>query len=180
MRNVVSCLIALALLAPAASAQGQDRPMRSAEKPEAVARLFACRDVADPAERLSCFEREVAAVEKAQADEELVIVDREQVREARRGLFGFNLPRIGLFGGGDDRNEVEEIEEIEAPIASFALRGGKGYFTLEDGARWIQTDSTPILGKVVPGDMVLIKRAALGSYLAKIGSKRGFRVERLN
>ena len=172
-------LIGLVLVVPSHLATAQDRGVNVEGTPEVVSRLFDCRKIEDPTERLACFDREVAVVEEAEASDALVIADREQIREARKGLFGFSLPKIRLFGGGDD--DEEDIDELEAVIASAnRARNGKMLLTLEDGARWIQTDNTPILGTIDPGDDVTIEKAALGSYKAKIGRKRAFRVKRLN
>lgn len=180
MKIVLSPLLICALGIAPIAAHAQEYSVVTEGPPEKIRKLFECREVADPEQRLACFDREILAVQQAQANEELVIADREQVREARKGLFGFKLPKFRLFGGGDGEDE-DEINEIEASIASFHLvRGGKALMVLEDGARWMQTDNIPILGKVETGDTVFIERAALGSFKAKIGSRRAFRVERIN
>lgn len=144
-------------------------------------RLYACRGIGDPVQRLSCFDREVAALEQAVANKDVLIADRQDMREARRGLFGFPLPKIRLFGGGeDDDTEVERFEEIEEALTAFVRDStGKAAFTIASGARWVQTDSVPILGKPAVGDMVKIERAALGSYKATIGDRRAIRVRRV-
>ena len=144
--------------------------------------LYACRDIADNADRLGCFDREVAAIQQAEASQDLIIADRGQVREARRGLFGFKLPKLRLFGGGkDDDTGVEQIEQVEEPLARFGSNSmGKAYFQLESGARWIQTDNVPVLGNPKPGDIVVIREAALGSYSAKIDGRRAIKVRRVD
>jgi len=172
-------LIGLAIGSYSSLAAAQDRAVAAGEKPEIIERLFDCRKIDNPTERLACFDREVAAVEQAEESNDIVIADREGMQEARRGLFGFILPNVKLFGGGEEG--VEDIDEIEAVIASAGrTRSGKMLITLEDGARWVQTDNTPVLGTIDPGDTVTIEKAALGSYKAKIGRKRAFRVKRLN
>jgi hypothetical protein len=41
----------------------------------------------------------VAALQLAQEQRQIVIVDQQEVREAKKGLFGFSLPQIKLFEG---------------------------------------------------------------------------------
>lgn len=150
----------------------------STDRPMIINNLFACRMIADDTQRLACFDQKVAAVEQAEASNDLVMADREQMKEARKGLFGFSLPRIKLFGGDDD---PEPVEAIEAAIASSTRTpDGKLLVTLDTGARWVQTDRTQVLGDFGEGDTIKIERAALGSYMGKIGRKRAFRIRRLD
>lgn len=82
---------AVALHAPASA---QDAPANP------LAAVIACGQITDDAERLACFDREVATIESATQTGELVAVDRAAVREIERDAFGFNLPslpRISLF-----------------------------------------------------------------------------------
>lgn len=150
-----------------------------ATQPEVIKRLFDCRKIEGAAARLDCFDRETAAVETAANASDLVIADRGQVDDAERSLFGLRLPKLGLFGGG--KSQEEERASLETTLQSASVAsGGKWLLVLEDGARWLQTDSTPVLGSPGAGDPVIIETAALGSYTAKIGSKRAFRVKRIN
>lgn len=177
MRHPYPALALAAALAPAvAIAQQPDAP--GSDTPQVVARLFDCRAVEDDEARLACFDREVDAVIEAQAKKDLVIADREQVKQTRRGLFGFTLPRIGLFGGDDEEDEVKEI--IATIARAREMRNGRYVFELEDGARWMQSDNFTILRTPKAGDSLAIKRAALGSYMAKINGGRAFRVKRVD
>ena len=149
------------------------------ETPAIVEELFECREIVDPAERLACFDREVARVYEAQNSRELVIADREQVRETRRGLFGLKLPKLGIFGGGDD--DEDAVNEISATLASARkLDSGRYVFELEDGVRWLETESVSGFRRLKAGDTIVIKKAALGSFKAKVNGKRAVRVRRLN
>lgn len=148
------------------------------DRPAVVERVFQCRTITEPTDRLACFDRETAAMEEAEKSEDLIIADREKVEEAKRGLFGLSLPKIKLFSSGDKKDEVREIETT---IASAKRNGrGKMMLVLEDGARWIQTDSTSIPRDPAKGDVIKIKSGAIGSFFAKIGSSRSFRVRRIN
>ncbi|MFM6853543.1 MAG: hypothetical protein ACKOUM_05620 [Sphingopyxis sp.] len=68
------------------AAMAQDAP---APRVAVLQHVFDCRTVADNAARLACFDQQVAALETAEGSRDIRIMDREQVRAARRGLFGF-------------------------------------------------------------------------------------------
>lgn len=147
-------------------------------RPAALVRVLDCRAVIDPAERLACFDREVAAMEKAESDKELVVVDRQQIKQARRSLFGLALPSLALFGGGDEEDE-EEDARIESTIrAATADPYGKYTMVLDDGAVWRQTDGRLLVVRPKPGHPIQIRKAAIGSYLAKVNGQSAIRVTR--
>ncbi len=161
-------------------------PALAADKDEAVSTppaiytdLIGCKNITVAEKRLACFDEKVAALESAQTNNQVVIADREQVREARRGLFGLSLPRIRLFDG--DGDEGDQVNQIEGKIASTrASRGGKWIIKLEDGAIWQQTDSPRSTSrKPKAGDTIAIKRGSLGSFVAKVNDGRAFKVKRI-
>ncbi|MFO6445813.1 hypothetical protein ACLBKU_01590 [Erythrobacter sp. NE805] len=167
--------LAALLLVPGGAAWAQDGP----DQGGAAKAVFACRAIASEAERLACYDREVGALEEAEKAERVVIVEQAEIREARRGLFGFTLPKIGLFGKRDG-TEAEEIDRVEEPLASFGFdASGRATFTLANGAKWLQIDNQAVLGTPKPGDVVRIESAALGSYRASIGGRRAIRVRRV-
>lgn len=160
-----------------ASTAMQSSPQQAA-RPEAFARLVACRAVADANARLACFDREVAAVEAAAANNDLVVVDRDRARQVRRSLFGFTLPDLPFFGGDD---EEEGQSEINSRIVGVWRAGrDKWGFTLEGGARWAQTDSRNLTIDPEKGDPIRIRRAAMGSFLANVGGQTAIRVKRVD
>ncbi|MBD2842567.1 hypothetical protein [Erythrobacter rubeus] len=178
---VVAGISVLALSAPLSaplSAQTPSDPADALETPEVIGKMFDCREIADPTERLACFDREVAKVFEAQESKELVLAEREQIVEAKRGLFGLNLPKIRLFGGSDGDDDVNEITATLANAEK--LGNGRHIFELEDGARWIETESTTGFRRFGAGDTIVIKKAALGSFKAKVNNKRAVKVRRLN
>lgn len=170
--------ICIALFGSSA-AVAQDREKELTAPPAIYTDLVACKSIADSNQRLACYDEKVAALETAQTSNQVVIADRKQVREARKGLFGLTLPRIRLFDGNGD--EGAQITQITGVIKrARTIRSGKWLISLEDGAVWQQTDvprSTMRRPKV--GDSIAIKRAALGSYLASVNDGRGFKVKRV-
>lgn len=176
MSKARTIAIAAVLAATAVPAVAQDKSLANAPAPKIFTDVVQCRSIAEAEARLACFDRTVGSLAQAQQRKDLFVADKDAVREARRGLFGFNLPRIRLFG---DDDMAEEVKSIETTIKS-ASRGQKGYiFTLADGARWMQTDGA-YMDQPKPGSKIRIRRAALGSYMASIEGRVGFRIERLS
>lgn len=169
--RIVGGLIALA----AAAAPGSAR-----ELPHMTPKIFSdvvdCRKIADPNARLACFDRAVGALAAAQERKDIYVADKATMAETRRGLFGFNLPRVRIFGDDDLGGDVKSIESTIRSVSS----GQRGYvFVLEDGAKWAQTDGA-YMDRPKPGSKIRIRRAALGSYMGSIEGRVGFRIERLN
>lgn len=143
-----------------------------------LTRVVDCRKIGDAQARLACFDREVAAMEVAEASKNLVVVDRDQLRKTRRTLFGLTLPNLSVFG--DDNADEEGVQRIETTIKSVRQDPyGKYIITLEDGARWAQTDSIELSTEPKAGHAISIRRAAMGSYLANIREQRAIRVRRM-
>lgn len=180
--------VALVLLASSAAnagaAPGPDQPPAPARAP-ALQRLMDCRTLTEPAARLDCFDKQVAALDAAVSGREVIVADRETVREARRGLFGLTLPTIRLFGGGsrgvDADNNDEDIKEIESTVRSVGrVQNSRWLFTLADGARWQQIDTRNLPSDPHPGSKIRIRSALLGSYLANLDGQIAIRVRRIN
>ncbi|WP_374285595.1 hypothetical protein [Novosphingobium sp.] len=173
LRPTAICLTALCAIALSAPAAAKDKDENLAPPPVFQA-VIECKTLADPGERLACYDRTVGAMATARDAKDLVVADRATMREARKGLFGLSLPRIKLFGGGDS----EEVTAIDGTIEStYAARDGNFIFVLADGARWKQIDGRPAYAK--RGDAIHIEKASLGSYFAKIGKGQNARVIRV-
>lgn len=163
--------ITLSLCACATAASAQEKSAAPAD----FQALLDCRAIADPQQRLGCYDEKVSAVEDARVRSDLIVADREQVREAKRGLFGLTLPQMKLFSREGD----EEINEVEATIARLSRNpSGKHTFLLDDGAVWAQTDTQAVYPK--KGDKIRIRRAAMGSFFANINGGSAIRVRREN
>jgi hypothetical protein len=170
MPRTPALLLAITLGATA-PAYAQDKP--GANAVDAVA---ACRDIADSAARLSCFDKTTEALIRARESKDLVVLDRAEVQKTRRSLFGFTLPRIKLFGGGGDE---EELKELTGKVASIGQpERDRWLVQLEDESRWQTIETTVFPPKT--GDTAVIKRAAMGSYMATFGRGRSVRVKRVN
>jgi len=175
MSRVAHSLLGLAALGLVAAVPASAQKMPKTATPKLFEDVVNCRAIQDSAQRLACYDRGVAALESAQKANELYVADKAAMKEARRGLFGFSLPRMKIFGDED----LGDLDELETTIASVST-SQRGYvFTLPDGARWAQTDKR-YMDKPKVGAKIKIEKAMLGSYMASINGKPGFRVERIN
>jgi hypothetical protein len=172
--TMMRTLLMVAGLAIAAPATAQD----ATEQSSVIAdQLLNCRSITEAQARLACFDANAATFAAAREANQIVVLDREEVRQAKRSLFGFSLPRIRLFGG-DESNEPE-VREIESTLASVQSAGGNRWaLTLADNSRWQTTDASSTF---FPrnGQDVKIEAGILGSYSAKIGSGRAVKVKRI-
>ncbi|WP_428632607.1 hypothetical protein [Sphingopyxis sp.] len=170
-RVAVPLAILACTFAVPAAAKDKDTPVRPAQ----IQELYACRDIADPAARLACFDREVGELSSADAAREITFTDRETAKKARRGLFGFSFPKLGGIFGGDE----DEVKEIETTIRSVSTdRSGKYILAMEDDAVWVQIDTTNLPHQPKSGQKVKIKVATMGSYFATINGGRTIRMKR--
>lgn len=174
MRIFLAITVACAIALPsAAAAQKRD----SAKLPLQIEQLLGCRAIADAAQRLACFDRQVAAVNSAIAARDLVLIDRERARATSRSLFGFSIPDFGgIFGGGEE----DEVKEIASTITAFRRNQEGGWMVkLADGSTWSQTDSTTVAVAPRRGDKVVVKRGSLGAFFLRLNGQPGVRVKRV-
>ena len=167
----------LAIGAPAALPAQRDAPPPRAELFEALVR---CRSIAEAEARLQCFDAATTALEQATARRDVVIVDRQQVREGRRRLFGLALPRIPFFGGGDESEDEDRIDRIEGVVASASQNASSQWVVvLQDGAVWQQADNNTLALRPRSGQPVVITRGTMGSFFLRVNNQPGIRARRI-
>jgi hypothetical protein len=128
--------------------------------------LIACRSMTDSAERLACYDKAALEIDKAEAGGDIVVVDRQQARAARRRAFGFNFAELSIFDRATTKSENEVLESTVR--AAHRNPDGRWVITLEDGAIWREVgDPEPNL-QPTPGAPVRISHASLGSFMIKI------------
>lgn len=151
----------------------------TADQPPAVySALMRCRGLPAETERLACYDEAVAKLETATRNREVVLVDREHIRNTKRKLFGLPLPDLNLFG--DDREgRTEQVDTLEGEVAEAHTEGdGNWVMRLKDGAVWMQTDGRPLAVAPRGGTKVVVKRAAMGSFIMRVNRQPGIRVRR--
>ena len=177
MRVIFPVLILAAGLTAASAAADKNDKMKDARPPVFEA-LVNCRTITSAEERLTCYDTKVAAIDEAERKDELVLADRESMKEARRGLFGFSLPKLKLFGNDD--NQEAEAELVTKVDSAYQKNSGKWTVVLEGGARWSQIDTELLPRNPAKGMEIKIRKAAMGSYFANIGGQRTIRMMRVN
>lgn len=179
-----------ALASLGAHAAKPPREGLSQGRPGLLQRLVDCRTITDSNARLACFDERVAAFDTAEKNRDVVVVDRAQVREARKSLFGLSLPSLKIFGDGKEdgtkedrrarRAGDEEMTELDTTIARASYAGDHWVFVLADGAKWQQTDGNMLVKEPKAGDPIHIKKGAMGSFLANVNKQIAIRVQRVN
>lgn len=179
MRTTLTITVALiGAFAPTCDTLAQ---VPSPDRSALLTTLSECRAVADDGARLACFDRAADALDTAERQGEVVVVEREQIREARRQLFGFNAPALpSIFGrGGDQAADAPDVDAVETTLLSAGQdREGKWTFRLADDSEWRQIDSAPVRFHNRAGTEIRVRRASLGSYLLTAGKSRAVRVKR--
>ncbi|MFN4040724.1 MAG: hypothetical protein ACK4I0_03565 [Brevundimonas sp.] len=167
--RLATLTILAALTATGASAQDRTTP-------EALSALRACRAVDGDAARLACFDQAARALDEGEARGDLVVVDRSEIQDTRRGLFGLDVPNVRLlerFGG------QTQVDAIETTLArAYQASRGEWVFELDDGSVWRQVDTERLTARAAPGAAVRIRRAAMGSYFINVADARALRARR--
>jgi hypothetical protein len=175
-RLFVSGLVGVGLMLTAGASLAASAP-KGPDRATLVKALSDCRGIADPTERLACFDKAAAALDEAQAKGDVVVVDRKQVHEVKRQAFGFSLNALSIF----DRAGVKDTadESITATVKSaYRNASGKWVVTLDSGAVWRQIDDEELSRDPKPGANVRVRRAVLGSYMMSVEGQPGLRVHR--
>lgn len=174
--SVLSLAGAVSVLASATSA-GAAASADAHTQPAQVRNLLACRSEATEQARLACFEREAEGLADAVARKEVVIIDRNRARQARRSLFGLSVPDFGGLLGDED----EADRQIQAVIAATSTNANGGLILrLRDGSTWSQIDDVTVVQPPKAGATITIRRAAFGSFIIRIGNQPGFRAKRIS
>lgn len=137
--------------------------------------LKSCQAIAEDAARLACFDSAVGGMVAASDAGDVQVIDREDVRETRRSLFGFSLPKISLFG--DDEEEEELFTTTVASVRYTSSRSAR--ITTAEGAVWEMNNIPRNRREFEPGDEIEFKEASLGFYFLRIGGQTGVKGKRV-
>jgi len=178
MRGYSAVLAAAAVIGLCQQPLSAQAPAQQGSGTDLVNSIAACRGIADAAARLACYDEAATRLTQAVGRNEVVVLNREDIRQTRRSLFGFHLPRIAIFGGG--AREVEETpDEITATVSAASNIGyDKWRIRLDYGAVWQTTEASAYIRPPHAGSSVVIRRGAMGAYFIRIDGQRSLRVTR--
>ncbi|MBX7459457.1 hypothetical protein [Qipengyuania huizhouensis] len=153
-------------------------PAHAQDNGEGANRLQAlrdCRSIAQDEERLACFDAAVDNVIARQDSGDLQVLDREDVEKTRRGLFGFSLPKIGIFSSDDE----DENTILQSRITGLRrLRSDHWEIEIAEGSVWRATN-TPRRFRPEVGDEVELEKAAMTSYWLRVDGALGVKASRI-
>ena len=172
LKSLTALLIIVAMAGPATA----QRKARDVPPSPIVDALAACRAIAENTARLACYDQASARLTEAVGKGEVIVMDQQEVKQTRRSLFGFQLPRLPLFRGDSGPDE----DELTAKIVSASGIGYDKYrLRLEGNGVWETTESSSRISVPRSGQSVLIKRGPLGSYMMRIDGQRAVRAKRV-
>ena len=178
-RNVAA--LALGISAVSSPALAQSGPSdadagRIGQDNELIEKLKVCQLEADNDKRLACFDTAVGNIVAANEAGDVRIVDREEIKENRRSLFGFNIPNKGLLAA--PKEEVDTSLRTTVKSVRY-ITSRKVRFRTEEGAVWEIGNAPARMRRIEAGDPVEFKKAALGSYFVKVRGQRGVKGKRV-
>jgi hypothetical protein len=177
-RSCSGAAMSIALMGLTAPAMGLAASSKTATPPPVVQQVLDCRKLTEGDQRLACYDKAVDGMAQAQAKGDLVTVDRQQRQALHHQAFGFNLPALSFFSGGE---KSEELNEITAKVSSASLdASGKWVIRLDDGAVWHQVDDTALEPDPHAGSAVSIRKGLAGGYFMNIDRQQAFRARREN
>ena len=153
-------------------------PTHAQDDEEGANRLQAlrdCRAVVQDQERLACFDAAVDNVIARQDSGDLQVLDRDDVEKTRRGLFGFSLPKIGIFSSDDEAANTI----LQSQITGLRrLRSDHWEIEITEGSVWRATN-TPSRFRPEVGDSVELEKAAMTSYWLRVDGALGVKASRI-
>ncbi|KAF0185989.1 MAG: hypothetical protein FD163_657 [Hyphomonadaceae bacterium] len=191
--NVALGIGICAIIFCASVATGQNGPRAKAAQDAAatqtpLAALYDCAQKTNDAERLACFDAQVAALKAKEASSDVVVIDAPRVAQMRREAFGFNLPSLpklglpklsGLRGGDNAAQQADEERQVMA-VTRISNQGGRATLTMENGQVWQLVEAEEINVSGRPPYSANIRSASFGSFLLSFeGRNKGYRVRRV-
>lgn len=132
--------------------------------------VIACRSVADEAARLRCYDSTVQVLADRSATGSIIIVNKEDVRQARRSAFGLTLPRLPFFDNNDQEGEPQEV--LASVEAARSLGHGLWELNLNAAGVWRTTEALTSAKTPKQGQEIRISKGAFGSYFLRMADGR--------
>ncbi len=144
-----------------------------------VTALDQCRTIADATQRLACFDRTAATLVTASRTGQVSVVDRGELRQVRRSLFGFSMPKLPFFSGDESGGDVPDELETTIKAAGSIGHGKYRIIVAETNGIWETLESSISLKDPRAGQKIVIKRGPFGSYFLRINGQRGVKGKRV-
>ena len=174
--RATSAVCGLAAAGIALAGQAARAAVPEPSRASVVQALSDCRKIAESDARLACYDKAADALDQAQAQGQVVVIDRAQAREVRRQAFGFNIPSIKLFNRGP---KEEAVDKISVKLSG-AHRGpdGNWVMTTTEDAVWRQTDGQSLLNDPHAGSTLDVRHGLMGSFFCKVDGQFAMRCAR--
>ncbi len=177
MRHAAYQAAGAALIVALATTGGVASRPKPMGNPAVLQTVLDCRKLTDGAERLACYDKATDAMATATASGDLVAIDREQRRAARRQAFGFILPSLSFLEKGDKVGEMDHITAAAAEVSQDPF--GKWVVKLDDGAVWTQTEPDQLGRRPHAGSTVSISRGLMGGFFMTIDGQAAGKAKRI-
>lgn len=176
MKRSLGVSVALGLAAVAAPLSPAAAARAPAARAPVLQEVFDCKRLTDAQLRLACYDRAAGALDAAEVQGEVVVIDRAQSRVVRRQAFGLAMSSLNLFSRGD---KEETLSRISVPLSGAHQGGdGKWVFVTNDDQVWRQTDSETISRPPRAGSNLAVRKAAMGSFFCNVDGQYAVRCER--
>lgn len=144
-----------------------------------VQTLSDCRKITADADRLACYDKAVSALDVAESQGEVVVVDEAQASAVRRQSFGLKLPSLNVFSRAAPKHG-EGVDHLSVELsAAHRDANGKWVLTTTDGAVWRQTDEFDLGEDPHAGSKMVIQNGVAGSFFCKIDGQAQVRCARV-
>ena len=152
-------------VAGGATAKDRDPPRKS----PLVTALAACRQIADPTQRLACFDKASGDLVVATDKGDVSVVDLSELNQAR-------LP---FFAG--DKSADDVADKLVSKVTAVKELGNNRYAVriADGGALWETLEAYGAFHMPKVGESVEINRGPLGSYILRFGRQRGVKGRRV-
>jgi hypothetical protein len=159
MKRLVLCAAAFAAVAIGGGALGAETPPHG----PMIQALYDCRALADDAAQLACFRTAVDALQKAEQQRHVVIVDREAAHANQARDFGAKKTTL---------EKALQPTKGEKRLSYLALKldhtqrlgDGRLVFFTDDGAVWRQKDQRDLPDEPAKGSTLEVRRSVFGVY----------------
>ena len=180
LASLLGIIVVGVSLSATALAQEADKKGAQVSNTPLIGKLETCTAITDDAERLACFDREVGALGGATADGAVRVVETDDIKKARKKLFGYSLPNVGLFASDGEEDE-EASKRLTSTVTKVRQVSSKEWhFWIKEGnAKWRVKSTSVRFRAPKVGDEVEFKPATMGTYWIRLNGRKGARGNRI-